>query len=234
MSTATAIQRQERFELAGRPGFFLDGCGYEFFDPPADPEDVRRRLDALLGDVEPPAIVRAVAIDGRLPSVEQLAAVERELQKAPAKVLADFREHRGQVEVVPHGRVSDHPVAKLCRHTGRSFGFCVQGPKFTPLIVVEADEDAGTTLHELAHFVDRGNRFSGLPEWRPMAAAATAITRVGSSLEDSDGGFLAGLFNARRNPCEAFCEGFAVAYFSPRTRSHLSADMRQFIERVCE
>jgi len=212
-------------------GFYLSG-GRLCYEPLPDPADVRRRLAKMIGDDEPPATVSAVAIDGQLPTVEQVEFVRRELQKAPAKVLADFSQHHGRVEVVPHGRAKDHPVARRFLHGWSGFGFCSQGSGIAPLIVVEADEDAGTTLHELGHFVDRGDRFSSLSEWQRLSAAATAIADYGYSVFASDGP-LANLHNARRSHAECFCEAFAVAFHSPRTRQRLSGNMVRFIERAC-
>jgi hypothetical protein len=62
-----------------------------------------------------------------------------------------------------------------------------------------------------------------------MAADATRITCLRYPFVESDGGCLAGLVNARKSPEEAFCEAFAIMFYSERTRQHLPADIRRFI-----
>lgn len=209
------IEHAERFAIDGRPGYFLDGWGYEFFDPEAvDADDVRRRLDALIeeiGESEKP-FISLVAIDGRLPTQRQVEAVESELAKAPANVVRDFRDRGGRIELVCGQNARLHPFTAN-RRNHRSCGgwFC----DFHKLIAIAVESDPLSVLHELAHHYDRdGGRFSCLPRWRQICMPGPWESRFDS-------------------PSERFAEAFAMHWHSMATRDRLGDTVQQFIERVC-
>ena len=76
-----ATRQHERYPVIGKPGHFLTPWGDEIFEPPDDLAEARRVV-ALTGEPERPFVSRVRTIDGRLPTAEQIAAVECELQKA--------------------------------------------------------------------------------------------------------------------------------------------------------
>ena len=217
-------------------GWFLDSQGRLHYRAP-DVDVTRGRLHALLGDLpdDGPAgpLIRLVAIDGVAPSLMRAAAIERELSKAPPRVLAVFRSRGGTIDIVPGEDASRHPQCGQRPPPGKIVrGWCSRG-EAQPLIVVAVAGDPRAVLHELGHWHDRSDRFSGLSEWQRIVAA----DRMRGTRLEFHGGYEF-LFddghNGKRSPREAYAEAFAMFFSGPETRRRLTRAMREFIAKTAD
>ncbi len=213
--TTTAMSRtspEYRGHLAD--GYFLSG-GRLQYRPPADPQGARRRIIELIGEPEAP-LVAGFAIDGRLPTCQQVAAIEHELHKAPSRVVQDFRARGGKIEVIAGVNAKLHPVTASKRNMNSCGGWYCHP---WTLICVAAEADPLVLLHEIAHHFDRSDcgpgRFSSLPLWRQISEP--------------------GRWEPRFQSCwEKFAESFALHFHSDATRDRLGDSIQDFIERACE
>ena len=124
---------------------------------------------ALTGEPERPFVSRVRTIDGRLPTAEQIAAVECELQKAPARPLRDFQDRGRKIEVIAGRNARLHPLDYHERNSYACLGWFTADRN---LICVAGEADAKTVLHELIHAWDRipRCRFSDTAEWKNLCA----------------------------------------------------------------
>ena len=182
---------------------------------------------------DPPAgpLIRLVPIDGRLPGLRQAAAIEREAAKAPSRVVAAFRASGGTIDIVPGEDASRHPQCGQRPPPGKIVrGWCSRG-EAQPLIVVAVAGDPRAVLHELGHWHDRSDRFSGLSEWQRIVAADRSASDDLQTLADLSS-FANDGYNGKRSPREAYAEAFALFYSGDETRRRLTRAMREFIERT--
>ncbi len=125
-----------------------------------DVEASRRRLAELLGEANDGPIVRPVAVNGTLPSDNNVDLVRRELFKLPPRILAD--DLTGwTVDVVPGDNARAHP--KALADAKKVWGSCY---KLSHLIVVAGRAQILTTLHEAGHAVDSDYCVSHSRSWR--------------------------------------------------------------------
>ena len=218
MPTAPTWRTVPRYCGHVADGWYQDATGRFRFEP--DPHDAielaKAKLVLLdLADLPTVPMVSAIAIDGKLPTAEQLASVRRELAKAPQTVLAAWRARGGRAEVIAGCDAGQHPAAPC-----RCKAFCVGS-----LLVISGENAGYATLHELAHAHDdvriRGGRFSSLPEWLAIHRNLPAEAFANDQFQ--------GNRHFRSDVCESFAECFAKIFCGPRNRREVPEAAKRFI-----
>jgi len=194
-------------------GWYQAADGRLQYRPAPDLEDLRRRLDKLIGD-EPPTLVRAVAIGSVLPMQEQIEQVIGELNKAPRDELREWRALGGTVDVIAGADARRHPKSPINIIAGPHCGGWYS--HFQKRIVVAADsriQPPVIALHELGHGIDHIHQLSQTRYWQ------NAIGRPDPGHNGNGMG-------------EQFAESFGRYYHGEDTLATLSREVQEFFRET--
>ena len=148
--------------LPGYPGYVLDGCGLLRRALPGELLDTPAPVYAAPRATAPDLPVYPVAIGGRMPDPQHVAAIREAVARIPSRHLRTWIDGGGRLEILPGTIVTAHP-----RRTGNSpaLGFC----EFNGTVCIvagDSPEAPATARHEIAHAVDTAMGFpSRGPEW---------------------------------------------------------------------
>jgi len=213
----------ERYPVEGKPGWFLDGWGYEFHDPdPAEPLDLARaRLFLLTLDeaptppAPPPPGVYAVEVGGRWPRPENVAAIRRAVDAIPYRYRGPWLAKGGRLEIIAGSNARIHP--KGSAHLGPALGWYHLGGT---LCVVAGDhpDAAQTSLHEVGHAIDYAlGGVSRRPQW--------------VEIWKRDRGKVPAIAGQREKPGEYWAESFAILWNPAAVYLH-SREAERYIEGI--
>ncbi len=184
-SRRTTYEADDCFPMEGKPGWFFDAWGYEFFDGQADVELARAKL-LLEMDLPPAPAVVAVEISGRWPRVETVRGIRVAVEAIPLHFRSRWLAAGGRIEVLPGVVLPEHPhwlgVNKFNSARARVAG--------------DHPDAAQTARHEFAHGLDFALGYPSHSEaWLQIWRADVAAGKVpGDANQDKPEEFFAEQF----------------------------------------